>query len=542
MKTRYLLFVIFSLLFSVALTSCNDYFDTEVLNKQSTETSYSTVQDIDQALVGVYGRLRPISLFYWQMSECRSDNVYVTSARVRPASVVAHFESSSLLENSIVLDCWNRYYELVAAANKLLDEIDAVDFSGYNTKMLAVGWSATKLKDHYRAEARFLRALAYFDLVRYFGRIPATTHAISVEEGFNLKQSEPLDIYHNIIIPDMQYAVEHLEYTPYDYQAKAHAERLTKPAAQAMLARIYLTLSGFPHYESHETEATSLLKNVIDYSAANANKWWAPTMNEWNLQWLHENDNKYAIFEIQYTMTKGMGNPMTPYCSTSIQPYTDWCKKGYLCADVSMLVPDKLIKHFTTEPETDDDGNTYTDQRGVYTFSGVALNDNGEYDEDTEGKNFNWKFIESIKKRANLGYGSIDGQMVDRTCWPQNFPLLRFEDVLLMYAELVGPTAEGYDAINRIRQRAGLQDLESLTADEFQQAVRRERQYELAGEGQRWHDLVRWNVYVETMRQQFIDQNQAVYADFVKKESYLYPIPWTQMKVREGLYQQNPGY
>ena len=255
------------------LVSCSDYFDTEVLNKQSTETSYGTVEDIDQALTGVYGRLRPISLFYWQMSECRSDNVYVTSARVRPASVVAHFESSSLLENSIVLDCWNRYYELVAAANKLLDEIDAVDFSGYNTKMLAVGWSATQLKDHYRAEARFLRALAYFDLVRYFGRIPATTHAISVEEGFNLKQSEPLDIYHNIIIPDMQYAVEHLEYTPYDYQAKAHAERLTKPAAQAMLARIYLTLSGFPHYESHETEATSLLKNVIDYSAANANKW-----------------------------------------------------------------------------------------------------------------------------------------------------------------------------------------------------------------------------------------------------------------------------
>lgn len=307
----------------------------------------------------------------------------------------------------------------------------------------------------------------------------------------------------------------------------------------AMLGRVYLTLSGFPYYESYETEATELFKIIIDYSAAHSNKWWAPNMTEWNKQWIHENDNKYPIFEIQYAMTQGMGNPMTPYCSGNMQPYTDWAKKGFLVADVSMITPDDLIKHFTTEPETDADGNEYVDQRGPMTFSGFELNEQGEYDEGTEGNQFNIKFIEYIKKRATLGYATIDDQMVDRTCWPQNFPIIRFEDVLLMYAELVGPTTDGYAAINRIRTRAGLPALSGLSADDFQQAVRRERQYELAGEGQRWHDLVRWNVYVDTMKKVYAD---TPYAAFVKAESYLYPIPWVQMKVREGLYEQNPGY
>ena len=521
------------------LASCNDFLEPEIMNKQSADDSYESVEDIDQALIGVYGSMRPLSLYYWQMSECHSDNVFVNSSRVRPASIVAHFESSFVLESSIVLDCWNNYFKLVAAANKFLDEIDHVDFSGYNVRMATVGWTADKLKEHYKAEARFLRAFAYFDLVRFFGRVPAPTHELSVEEGFNLKQSEPQDVYHNIIIPDLQYAVEHLEYIPYNYLAKQRLERVTKPAAQAMLGRVYLTLSGFPYYESYETEATELFKIIIDYSAAHSNKWWAPNMTEWNKQWIHENDNKYPIFEIQYAMTQGMGNPMTPYCSGDMQPYTDWAKKGFLVADVSMITPDDLIKHFTTEPETDADGNEYVDQRGPMTFSGFELNEQGEYDEGTEGNQFNIKFIEYIKKRATLGYATIDDQMVDRTCWPQNFPIIRFEDVLLMYAELVGPTTDGYAAINRIRTRAGLPALSGLSADDFQQAVRRERQYELAGEGQRWHDLVRWNVYVDTMKKVYAD---TPYAAFVKAESYLYPIPWVQMKVREGLYEQNPGY
>ena len=527
------------LLCALLFVSCSDFLDTDLKDRQSTETSYSTVEDLDQALIGVYGCLRPLSVYYWQMSECRSDNVCVSSTRVRPAAVVAHFESSSLLENSIVLNCWNDYFKMTATANKFLDEIEQVDFTGYNNKMSSVGWTSSKLKAHYTAEVRFLRALAFFDLVRFFGRVPAPTHAISVEDGFNLPQSEPLDVYHRIIIPDLQYAINHLEYTPYNYAAKAHPERVTKPAAQALLARVYLTLSGFPYYESLQTEAAALLKTVIDYSAANADKWWAPTMVEWNRQWVHENDNKYPIFEIQYAMTQGMGNPMTPYTSQTIQPYTDWCKKGFLVGDVSMTTPEDLIKHFTTEPETDDMGTTYTDQRGPFTFHGAALNENGEYEEGTEGKSFNIKFIESIKKRADLGLGTIDNQMVDRTCWPQDFPLIRFEDVLLMYAELVGPTADGYAALNRIRQRAGLPALSGLTTDEFQQAVRRERQYELAGEGQRWHDLVRWDIYVPTMQKIY---QGTPYAAFVKRESYLYPIPWTQIKVREGLYTQNPGY
>lgn len=111
-----------------------------------------------------------------------------------------------------------------------------------------------------------------------------------------------------------------------------------------------------------------------------------------------------------------------------------------------------------------------------------------------------------------------------------------------MYAELVGPTSEGYNAINRIRERAGLLPLSGLSADEFQQAVRRERQYELAGEGYRWFDLVRWNTYVDTMKDLFNEYDMQDYAKLVTKDSGLYPIPLSQIQVLEGLYTQNPGY
>ena len=132
--------------------------------------------------------------------------------------------------------------------------------------------------------------------------------------------------------------------------------------------------------------------------------------------------------------------------------------------------------------------------------------------------------------------------------WPQNYPLLRLEDVMLLYAECVGATTEGYDMVNRIRQRAGLSALSGLTEAQFQDAVANERRYELAEEGHRWFDLVRQEKYVETLQAMFAyndDTTTGTYKAFasrVTKDMYLYPIPQSQIEVRAGLYSQNPGY
>ena len=119
---------------------------------------------------------------------------------------------------------------------------------------------------------------------------------------------------------------------------------------------------------------------------------------------------------------------------------------------------------------------------------------------------------------------------------------------MLLYAECVGPTSEGYDMINKIRNRAGLSSLSGLSDDDFLKAVDNERRYELAEEGQRWHDLVRHNTYVETIKSMFDKDDTTAGGTYralmnrVTADMYLYPIPQSQIEVRAGLYQQNPGY
>ena len=111
---------------------------------------------------------------------------------------------------------------------------------------------------------------------------------------------------------------------------------------------------------------------------------------------------------------------------------------------------------------------------------------------------------------------------------------------------------QGSKYLNRIHTRAGLAPYSGLGADQFQEAVRQERRYELLGEGHRWFDQVRQNTYVEDSKRKFINyrdkrdathsNNYTIYANRVTRASYLYPIPLSQIQVRDGLYQQNPGY
>ena len=157
-------------------------------------------------------------------------------------------------------------------------------------------------------------------------------------------------------------------------------------------------------------------------------------------------------------------------------------------------------------------------------------------------------------KRKLLGYEDIDDQIADRTYFPINYPLIRLEDVMLMYAEIVGPPVKGKEMVNKIRTRAGLDALDDdITIENFADSVDIERRRELASEGIRWHDLVRQNRYVGVLQDMFkrngSDANGVITKPetyelykLVTKDSYIYPIPDSQMKVKEGLYEQNKGY
>ena len=184
--------------------SCEDYLKTESKSALTTDNAYTKAAGIDQNLTGVYGCLKPFAKYYFVMSEFRSDNLFnITEARTREESDCAQFNTTGLLNDAIVSSCWADHYTLIAAANVLLDHIDEAEMS-------------ESVKRQYIAETRFLRGLAYFDMVRFFGRVPVSLHEISPEEAFALGQSEAIDVYNQAIVPDLQYAVENLQETATD--------------------------------------------------------------------------------------------------------------------------------------------------------------------------------------------------------------------------------------------------------------------------------------------------------------------------------------
>lgn len=542
MAKGFLPFYLFALL--PLLVGCDDYLKTESKSALSTDNAYSTAASIDQDLTGVYGCLKPFAKYYFVMSEFRSDNLFnITESKTREESDCAQFNSTGLLNDAIVANCWADHYTLIAAANVLLDHIGEAGLS-------------EELRTQYMAETRFLRGLAYFDLVRFYGRVPVSLHEISPNEAFQISQSEPLEVYTTAIIPDLEYAVQNLQASATDYKGVEHSERVTKVAAQALLGKVYLQMAGYPLYQDTKAQAQALFADVL--ASFDFTNRWAKDMNAWNQMWVHENDNKYFIFEIQYIAQKDQGNPATPYSRNSNTYADDYCNAN-LTVGSHIYVERDLQDHFLLSNTIEyEDGTTeeeYIDKRLYGT-----VNTGQSYDEETgqyiggatDQNNFCTKFFEHKIKRASLKLTDMDAEIVDRTYWPQNWPVLRIEDIMLLYAECVGNTADGYKYLNMIRKRAGLSELKGLTADAFQEAVKQERRYELLGEGHRWFDEVRQNTFVEDIRTMMINyrdkrdsshsNNYTIYANRVTQNSALYPIPMSQMRIRDGLYQQNPGY
>ncbi len=522
--------------------SCEDYLNTVSKSALTTDNAYAKAAGVDQDLTGVYGCLKPFAKYYFVMSEFRSDNLFnITEARTREESDCAQFNTTGLLNDAIVSSCWADHYTLIAAANVLLDHIDEAGMG-------------ESVKRQYMAEARFLRGLAYFDMVRFFGRVPVSLHEISPDDAFALGQSEAVDVYNQAIVPDLQYAVENLQETATDYLGTPRSERVTKTAAQALLGKVYLQMAGYPLYQDTKDKAQSLFAEVLK----NMNKYWKNSMSDWNLMWVHENDNKNFIFEIQYIAEKNQGNPATPYSRSGNTYADDYCNAN-LTTGSHVYVERDLQDHFLITSDIDNgDGTTtteYIDKRLYATINtGQTYNEEtGQYEGGAvDQNNFCTKFFEHKMKRKSLGLSDMDAEITDRTFWPQNWPVLRIEDVMLLYAECVGNTTEGYQYLNMIRQRAGLSELKELSADAFQKAVAFERRCELLGEGHRWFDQVRQNTFVEEIRTTFTNyrdkrdashsSNYTIYANRVTQNSALYPIPMSQIRIREGLYQQNPGY
>jgi len=384
-------------------------------------------------------------------------------------------------ENQFVANIWRDHYDGINRANTLINRAPDIDMN-------------EELKNRLIGEARFLRALYYFNLVRFYGDVPLVLEDTRSLGDLNVSRA-PADQVYEQIISDLMFATDNL---PISYP-DSETGRATQGAARVLLGKVYLTRQDWPN-------AVQTLAEVVNNEAA-----YGYGLHEnFADNWVQATENGVeSIFSAQFMQDPGNGNILmrSTVPRSRVPGLVGW----------EADIPTQEIYDLFEEE----------DERRAATFYTSYEKDGVVYD-------FPWP----------LFYKYFDPGQVNATNQSNaNIHILRYADALLMYAEALneqsGPTPEAYEAINRVRRRAHNDtdhDLAGLSQDEFREAVYLERRLELVMETHRWFDLVRTGRFVETMQNHTENGGTNVQAHNV-----LMPIPQREIDTNPNLA-QNPGY
>ena len=332
----------------------------------------------------------------------------------------------------------------------------------------------------------------YFNLVRTFGEVPLVlTETTSVQEGYLQGRSKIPDVYAQVII-DLTSAADNL---PVSY-TEVDVGRATTGAAKSLLGKVFLTQGNY-------AGAASILKEVIDRGTYHL-------LANYGDLWRSANANgPESIFEVQYKKGgKGTGSPYTNF----------FAPRG---SELAVTIV----------------GTAYG--RNLPTADIIAAYEPGDRRKNASvalSYQLNGQTVDQpyVMKYRDVPY--VEGDAND------NWTVLRYADVMLMYAEALnevngGPVPDAYLMVNNVRQRAGLGVLVSgLDKQGFAMALEHERQVELAFEGHRWFDLLRTGRALPVMNAHF----QGVIA--IKPYQLLFPVPQSQININPSLIKQNEGY
>lgn len=493
------IFVLTLLVVAMTWSGCEDELDQKPISSATTANFYRNAADFEVAVNGIYNALRgyPDRAFY--LSENRSDNLYgVGAAGVRDWEPINNFHTT-IASNPLVSEAWNNNYLGIFRANTLLDFLNADKVP-----------DAT-LRNRFEGEARFLRAFFYFDLVRYFGKVPLIDKVVTPAQVLDVKRSTVSSIY-SLIISDLEKAITLLPET----YPPAGKGRATSHSARGILALVYLTRSGptfeieGPGMNSNEyAQALTLLNEIIS-----SNKY--STLDSYASIFAYNNEyNSEVVFDIGYQKGQ-LGTGAT--FPGNFAPAEYFAAKGLPFPIGLEIVPvsnDLLSKYSESDVRRD-----FNFQIGFTSATGVV-----------ETRAFERKWIED------------DGYGLDRFDWPINFIVLRFTDVLMMKAECIlqgapGTQTEVDQIVNDIRTRAGEDPITDVTLE----MLLEERRKEFAGECSRWHDLVRTGKVLEVMASFIENEDVKGQMNDITADMIIYPVPQNQIDVKKGLYEQNEGY
>lgn len=461
---------------------------TENLTGQPTpDKFFQQLSDFESFIMGAYS---PITVLYASdgpyVAHGGAEDIATSVVRWKPLNLGNFNEIGN--PDEITSELWNPYYSSVSSCNTLLQLIEA------NTHFSEEELAPIK------GEALFIRAFDYFNLVRRFGEVPVLTE-LNQTNAVHEPQGSIAAVYEQIV-KDLQDAEKMLP------ASQPNASRPTAMSATALLAKVYLTMAGYP------------LNEISCYAQARDKALEVINANQYTLEkdffdlWLYK--YRYTNTEYIFALYGNTEISTGGYLQRAVRPW-DGGEEGWgdFTSDkrfLAMFDPaDKRIK-----------GTFY-----------LTMRDGSSWEETSEGQPYLSKFRDGGERSG--------GYFGPPTMNNANgfYPMIRYADILLVYAEAANlaegsPSAKAYWAINEVRKRAGLPDLAGLSSQNFDKAVLDERNFELAFECNRWFDLYRRHILKETL-EAFEPTAK------IDDHNYLLPKPIEQLTIMLGL-KQNPGY
>ncbi len=522
------------------LAGCSESFlDVNPMTSVLDNNFYKTVADAEMALIGCYDGFQRTSsngnMSFYVTSEVLSDNTFGATGNTdgRAYQALDRFDiAQSPSDNNIFNGTWADYYAGIFRCNTLINKLDGIDFG-----------SDAATRNRIEGEARFLRALMYFDLVRLFEKIPLLTEPTTD----NVPQADPLQVYKQIA-EDLKFAAANIAATAYPKaDAATNDGRVTPFAAKALLARVYLFYTGYYAKDDlgvSKAEVLQGLEDVIssgeyglveEYKALWPAASYVPNAadNTLDKSGYAGMGNKETVFAQKFNNTQnydGMldGNRwlvMMGMRNTNYAPYG----KGWGACTVNP----RLVNSFEATDKRRTASVIDLEREGI--AGSFDIKDQREYTGYTNKK---YTPVALPDGTSDTG-GSNDFQISQ----DQDFIVIRYADVLLMAAELGSANAQAY--FDAVRARAGLGS-RAVTRENLLE----ERKLEFAFEGIRYWDLLRQGLSTAAsaiaQTQNVLSGNAAdqvvIKAENISKTRGFMQIPNTQITLSKGVLVQNPGW
>ena len=515
----------------VTLSSCHKVLDIDPISNIGADAFYRNYTEVSNALTGCYNGMQAPLYNEWMMTELRGTNAVQGVMNSTSVQNIALDDLDMYTVNSThneVYNYWINTYLNIRAINYVLRSLG----TGYDQGTVTMGNGTAVMNEEQKkqlaGEALFMRAYHYFNLTRLFGGVFLITEPVIPRDAKKTPRSSVADMY-KFIVADLSAAKNFLAARPYSQMAAADLGRATHWAAEALLAKVYLTMG-------QKSDALPLLNDVIDNSGHALLPSYADVFS------ITKEMNAEILFAVRYKAGGvGLGSPFA-----------------------NLFAPTSSGSNVVNN-----DGNGYDYPSGeaqqMYKYPATATGKDLRKDVTIAVYN-NKPYVKKFLSQVTARYDAEN-----------DFPVIRYSDVLLMKAEAIGydgPAGTSVGLINQVRARAGALPYTGSgdfattfyqypasgeaainDADAFKKALLQERRIELAYENQQFFDMVRIGDPVTIMKDHFTAEFPGFYSKtragsnleelkgHVTLERMLLPIPQREIDTNDQQkIPQNQGY